>query len=762
MNPTAAAIPRLGDGDWYGLTDRELYPPELAETRMAADATVRATDATITATTEIDGRMWHTERFGIRAGNGEIGVFGVDISDRVRAERQVGFQARLLESVRDAVIVVDTNGRLTYWNQGAEDVFGYPADEIVGQDIWSLLAPGPREQVGALWQQVQAGETEIAELLTERRDGSPVWVNARISPIVNGDGSGAGYLAIVKDVTAGKRSELELRRLRLAIDHANDAIIVTDADDRVTYVNPAFERITGFAAADVVGERPGDHPAGAAFARALERARGQAGGWRGDLVDQRRDGSDLVAETSISPISADGAPGSGFVTIKRDVTQERAAERAADRRARERALIAETLESLHVNGSPESTAAAVCSQLVKLPEFELATVITFGTDGVATVLGQHHTAGPGMVGLDLTRPRSEFLRERAAAGPWVQRWVADASHPYNDLFTGLGIVAHGYAPMIVDGQPIGVLIASSKELDAVACLTERLPALMEFAAIATTLLADAVSNRNATAAARDRLRRVIDDRRFGISFQPIVDLQRHATTGYEALTRFDDGIPPDLEFQRAHELGLGLELEAACLEAAFEAAERLPEGAWLNVNVSPEVVLAGLVEPLLPRAGRAVVLEVTEHRAITDYEGFRRAIAPIRDRVRIAVDDAGAGYASLRHIVELAPAIVKLDRSLVAGIGDDAARQAIVTGMVRFARTAGLLLIAEGIETDAELNVLHRLGIPLGQGYLLGCPAEAEAFRAEAGPVPAERTAFRTTRKPRGRARTHAAVSGSV
>jgi len=124
---------------------------------------------------------------------------------------------------------------------------------------------------------------------------------------------------------------------------------------------------------------------------------------------------------------------------------------------------------------------------------------------------------------------------------------------------------------------------------------------------------------------------------------------------------------------------------------------------------------------------RPVVIEITEHHAISDYAAFRAAVAPMRDRVRIAVDDAGAGFASLRHIVELAPAMVKLDRSLVAGIPDDQARQAVVAGMVRFAQTAGLVLIAEGIETPAERELLGSLGIPLGQGYLLGLPAEAPA-----------------------------------
>jgi PAS domain S-box-containing protein len=722
MNSVAERMPRLGDPDWYGRTDPELFAPELAARRVQADANVRSTHEPIVDTVEVDGRVWHTERFPISGKGGELAVLGVDVTDQVRAEHEVRFQARLLESVRDAVVVVDPAGRFVYWNRGAEEIFGYGADEMLGQGITERLASGAGTQIDALWGAVRSGETELSDIPTTRRDGTALWLNARVSEIFDEAGEPAGYLAIVKDVTARKSSELELRRLGLAIDNANDAVIVTDGEDRVTYVNPAFERMTGFAAAEVIGQRPSDHPAGHAFGRALAHARLSREGWRGDLVDRRRDGSDLVAETSISPIDAGGGAESGFVTIKRDVTRDRATERATERRARERLLISETLASLHAGDSPEATGAAVCSQIVKLPEFALATIITFGVDDVARVLAQHHGGGPGVVGIDLPAERSAYLHGRAAAGPWIERWTADSSHPYSGILTQLGIIAHAYAPMTVEGRPIGLLIAGSNVIDAVERLTERLPALVEFAAIATTLLAQAVSSRNQAAAAKERVRRVIESKLFQIYFQPIVDLKDGVTRGYEALTRFDDGRAPDLQFEEAHDLGLGLELEAACLGAALDVAPGLPAEAWLNVNVSPEVILSGLVDSILPVTGRSVVLEITEHQAITDYQGFRDAVAPIRNRVRIAVDDAGAGFASLRHIVELAPAMVKLDRSLIAGIATDVARQGAVAGMLRFAETAGIVLVAEGIETGAELEVLRRVGIPLGQGYALGGP----------------------------------------
>lgn len=158
-------------------------------------------------------------------------------------------------------------------------------------------------------------------------------------------------------------------------------------------------------------------------------------------------------------------------------------------------------------------------------------------------------------------------------------------------------------------------------------------------------------------------------------------------------------------------IGLGLELERATLEAAIEAARgRLSPSRWLHLNVSPELVLARTkLDSLLATARGRVILEVTEHAEVGDYRGFRDAIAGLGRSVRLAVDDAGAGFATLRHILELEPAFVKLDVSLIRGIDADPAKRALVAGMRHFARTTRRRLIAEGIETDAEADALRRL-----------------------------------------------------
>jgi EAL domain-containing protein (putative c-di-GMP-specific phosphodiesterase class I) len=180
-------------------------------------------------------------------------------------------------------------------------------------------------------------------------------------------------------------------------------------------------------------------------------------------------------------------------------------------------------------------------------------------------------------------------------------------------------------------------------------------------------------------------------------------------------------------FAQAAAVGLGADLEIVTLQAALAAAEALPKSTWLNLNASPELILAGEpVRTILHRRRRRLVLEVTEHTVIADYPAFRAAMADLGPRVDLAVDDTGTGYASLRHIVELRPAFVKLDRSLIAGLGSDDARQAMIVGLCHFARVTGCRLIVEGIETDRELAVLRALALELGQGFLLGRPLPLE------------------------------------
>jgi EAL domain-containing protein (putative c-di-GMP-specific phosphodiesterase class I) len=212
-----------------------------------------------------------------------------------------------------------------------------------------------------------------------------------------------------------------------------------------------------------------------------------------------------------------------------------------------------------------------------------------------------------------------------------------------------------------------------------------------------------------------------------IVFQPICDLGTGEPVGYEALSRFPEGRPDEC-FAAAHALGEGLELE---MRAVSEAVS-LGDDAWpyLSVNVSPMALAsADFVKFILAiPEPRRLVLELTEHTAVGDYDALSAALKELRDGgLRIAVDDAGGGVSSFRHILMVAPEIIKLDRSLIADLDKDPGRQALAELLVQFADRMGAELVAEGIERGEERDACHRHGIAYGQGYLLGRPSAVPA-----------------------------------
>ena len=207
-------------------------------------------------------------------------------------------------------------------------------------------------------------------------------------------------------------------------------------------------------------------------------------------------------------------------------------------------------------------------------------------------------------------------------------------------------------------------------------------------------------------------------------FQPIVSLDDRSVVGVEGLTRFGDGTAPDVAFRSARRAGLGTRLESMAMQRLVSGATALPDGCWLSLNLSAATLLAADLEQVVAGADRPLVLEITEHEHVGDYTAVRARSAAL-DNVRFAVDDAGAGYASLRHIFELRPQLVKLDRSWVAGIDTDPVRQALIRGMVGFTEAIDALIVGEGVEREAEADALSSLGVQLGQGYLFGRPEAA-------------------------------------
>jgi diguanylate cyclase (GGDEF)-like protein len=211
-------------------------------------------------------------------------------------------------------------------------------------------------------------------------------------------------------------------------------------------------------------------------------------------------------------------------------------------------------------------------------------------------------------------------------------------------------------------------------------------------------------------------------------YQPIVRLTDLQAVGYEGLARFPyaDGmshLPPDVTLAAAGEIGLREDLEVACW-AAMANAGAPPAGRLLFVNISPDALGHPGLLALADKLPSRLVIEITEQRAVQDYEALREQLAPwVARGAAVAIDDAGAGYASLEHVVEMRPDFLKLTRGLIAEIDKDANRQALLRALAAFAGEVGATIVAEGVERREELEVLREAEVGLAQGWLFGKPA---------------------------------------
>lgn len=291
-----------------------------------------------------------------------------------------------------------------------------------------------------------------------------------------------------------------------------------------------------------------------------------------------------------------------------------------------------------------------------------------------------------------------------------------------------------------DGSLYGTLCCFSHQADH--SLSQR---DLQFMGVFADLLADRLETDMLAARRRDekrsRIERVFSHDELSVVYQPIYQLADGTVSGVECLSRFRGQFhsSPDKWFADAAAVGLGPKLEGWAIRQALSNLDSLPPDVYLAVNGSPELFTSPeLAEALQGVDPSRIVLEVTEHATVSDYRQLWNSLAVWRNRgIRIAIDDAGAGYASMRHILDLQPEYIKLDMSLVRNIDADARRRALAAALIAFAREIGSAVTAEGVESEAELQTLRKLGVDKVQGFHMSRPLSLDkaaevAMRARA------------------------------
>ena len=353
------------------------------------------------------------------------------------------------------------------------------------------------------------------------------------------------------------------------------------------------------------------------------------------------------------------------------------------------------------------TAAGTTAALDAREEFELVGVAVSAAQ--AGEFAETTQPDVALVHVDVPGGGAEAVRAILAGSPDTRVLAHSGASDHEGVIVMLRAGAGGYVVRDAPGPQLTSALRSAADGD--------------------TILDGVVGGGRA--AKRARIRRVIERGDLHIVFQPILELDSRELVGYEALSRFD-ATPhrgPAAWFAEAHDVGLGPELELLAVRLACEGAHAIPEGMFMAVNVSPVTAeRPELLELLADCDVDHVVLEVTEHARVEDYPRFRRAISRVRELgAQLAVDDAGAGFASLRHILELNAELIKLDGSLTQSLEADPRRRSLASALIEFGRESGASVLAEHVESELQLIELRRLGVRYGQGYHLGRPAPLPA-----------------------------------
>ena len=480
--------------------------------------------------------------------------------------RRVGARlVRTLEKMTDAFYTLDRSWRFTYVNPEAERLQERTRAQLLGNVVWDVFP----EAVGSVFdiefrRAVATGETVIFEAFYPPLD---LWVAVRAFP--SDDGLAVYFLDINEKRLADQALVASERRYRALFERAGDAILIADDSGHWVDVNEAAAELLGLPTADIIGRSLADFVVDALDGIGIEaawtalRALGEV---RGEIRLRSHSGEILEVEyTAVADIS----PGL-HLGVLRDITERRRHERSASQRER----IMDALRRLAPGDDPEATANAICAEIVDHGEFPSAAIYGFGVEDRITALGARLHDGGGVADLPpLSSGRMSSLEARAASGPWVDDLTKPDDAPARAMMSRLGIEAVAFAPILSDGRLLGLLVAGAGETSAELTRRDSRPRRVRRPRVVVARSGsppcDRSGRRNEPGSARSSRAG-----RSGPVFQPIVEMGTGAVIGYEALTRFDDGTPPDRTFTAAVEVGVGLELEAATIAAALAAADR--------------------------------------------------------------------------------------------------------------------------------------------------------------------------------------------
>jgi diguanylate cyclase (GGDEF)-like protein/PAS domain S-box-containing protein len=662
--------------------------------------------------------------------------------------------AQVLRHINEAVVSMDLAGFITGWNTGAERLFGYNTAEVMGRNVLFLYADEDEEDGRFEDAFLERGGREM-EVRRRKKNGEVFWARLQLSQLKDNEDKPTGLIGFFSDITEHREAAEQLRMHSRIFERSEEAIMITDAQIGIVSVNPAFTRITGYDAAEVVGEKPTKLRSGRhdkAFYQEMWARLLDAGYWQGEVWDRRKDGEIYPTWLSIGTVSNAAGEISHYFSIFSDITDRKRAEGRVHHLAYFDAL----------TGLPNR------EQFSRLSDQALTT--SRRKQGFGAVLfidlNRFKPINDSLgheVGDKVLKETANRLRACLRGADVVCRLggdefavglfeIASRDHAAN---VAQKLLATFDNPIVVDGRElklgaaIGVSIYPEDGVDTETLLRQADIAMYRAKQTGPDGMAFFSEDMNQRAIDRLNLeaglRRAIERNELLLYYQPKVRIADGAIIGAEALVRWrhqERGLVPPGEFiPVAEESGLIVHISNWVLE---EAGRQIRQ--WMNdgfpamhiaVNLSARDFSSGLparVQRLLQRHGIGaewLELEITEGMLMHHTDSVIGMMDEITEMgIALSLDDFGTGYSSLSYLKRFPIDTLKIDRSFVISIPGDADDCAIAGAIVSMSKQLKHNVIAEGVETTDQLAFLKSLGCDEIQGYLFSPPVPAEKFAA--------------------------------